>query len=50
MQKKNPNSQLWNFVKLHENWLVKIPDEIFQKFSDLFKTTFPEKTIYYDFV
>ena len=50
MQKKNPNSQLWNFVKLHDNWLVKIPDEIFQKFSDLFKKTFPEKEIYYDFV
>ena len=50
MQKKNSNSQLWNFVKLHENWLVKLPDEIFQNFSNLFKTTFPEKTIYFDFV
>lgn len=50
MQKKNPNSQLWNYVKLNENWLIKLPDEIFQKFSNLFKKELSEKKIYYDFI
>lgn len=50
MQKKNPDSKLWDFVKLHENWLVKLPDNIFQNFSNLFKEEFPNKEIYYDFI
>lgn len=50
MQKKNPDSSLWNFVELHENWLVKLPDEVFENFSRIFKETFPEKEIFYDFI
>ena len=50
MQKKNPNSTLWDFVKQHENWLIKIPDDIFENFSKIFKQAFPKKEIYYDFV
>jgi len=50
MQKKNPNSSLWNYVKLNENGLVKLPDETFENFSNIFKEAFPKKEIYYDFI
>ena len=50
MQKKNPYSELRRFVKLHDNGLVKLPDEVFENFVTLFKEAFPEKTICFDFI
>lgn len=50
MQKKNPDSELWNFVTLHDNWLVKLPDDVFKNFVSLFKTAFPNTKIYFDFI
>lgn len=50
MQKNNPDSELWNFIEIHENGAVKLPDEIFQNFVNLFKKHFPKKAILFDFV
>lgn len=50
IQKKNLNSNLWNMLELHENGLVKIPDQTFQIFVSLFKKAFPQQKIYFDFV
>lgn len=50
MQKKNPTSLLWNLLMLHENWLMKISDDVFQNFVSLFKEAFPGKNIFVDYV
>jgi len=50
MQKKNEKSELWNMVTLHENGLVKLPDEVFDTFVKIFKEAFPNNEIYFDFI
>lgn len=50
MQKKNPASELRDFLEPSENGLVKIPDPIFQRFVELFQECFPQQKIFFDFV
>ena len=50
MKKKNPWSQLWDFVELNENWLVKLPDNVFQNFVQIFENAFPNTKIFYDYI
>ena len=49
MQKKNPDSDLWNMVQPSENGLIKIPDTTFDNFKSIFQSTFPKKEILSDF-
>lgn len=49
MQKKNPDSELWSKLTLHDNNLMKIPESDFNIFTQIFKAAFPDNEIYFDF-
>ena len=49
MQKKNPNSDLWNLVQPTDKGLIKIPDTCFKNFITIFQEAFPQQKIYSDF-
>lgn len=50
MQKKNPESDLRENLVAHPNGLIKLSDQDFQNFIDIFESAFPQQTIYFDFI
>lgn len=50
MQKSNPNLDLWKLIQKQENGLIKIDEQVWQHFIQIFEEELPDQKLFFDYV